>query len=205
MGDQALQQVIDELKSRGLRAGEDEGRKKVGEAEAQAEQIVADARAEAEGIVGSARNEAAAMREQMQAELRLSAKAGLQAFRQAVEKSFLVPTVDKSLQRVLDDPTELRAILVETVKGFTAAGGASGDLEVILPEAQRAKLEGAIKADMLSQTGTPVTVRFADGFSFGFRLSPQGSGYLFDFSDEGFREIYLKFLAPRFREYFFEK
>ena len=31
MSDQALQQVIDERKSRGLRAGEDEGRRKVEE------------------------------------------------------------------------------------------------------------------------------------------------------------------------------
>ena len=192
MGDQALQQVIDELKSRGLRAGEDEGRQKVEAAEAKAAQIVAV-------------DDAASMREQMQAELRQASAVGLEAFRQAVEKSFLVPTVDKALQRVLDDPSELRAILVETVKGFAAQGGGSGDLTVILPEAQRAKLEGAIKADMLSQTGSSVTVKFEDGFSFGFRLSPEGSGYLFDFSDEGFREIYLKFLAPRFREYFFEK
>ncbi len=205
MGDQALQQVIDELKSRGLRAGEDEGRQKVEAAEAKAAQIVADAQAQADGIVNGAKNEAASMREQMQAELRQASAVGLEAFRQAVEKSFLVPTVDKALQRVLDDPSELRAILVETVKGFAAQGGGSGDLTVILPEAQRAKLEGAIKADMLSQTGSSVTVKFEDGFSFGFRLSPEGSGYLFDFSDEGFREIYLKFLAPRFREYFFEK
>ena len=205
MGDQALQQVIDELKSRGLRAGEDEGRKKVDEAEQRASQIVAAAKAEAEGIVGAAKTEAGAMREQMRAELRQASAVGLEAFRQAVEKSFLVPTVDKALQRVLDDPAELRAILVETVKGFAASGGTGGGLEVILPEAQRAKLEGAVQADLARQTGTSVTVRFDDGFSFGFRLSPESSGYLFDFSDDGFREIYLKFLAPRFREYFFQK
>lgn len=205
MGDQALQQVIDELKSRGLRAGEDEGREKVEAAEQRAQQIVADATAKAEGIVSGAKNEAASLREQMQAELRQASAVGLEAFRQAVEKSFLVPTVDTALQGVLNDPAEVRAILVETVKGFAASGGASGNLEVILPEAQRAKLEGAIVADMLSQAGTTVSVRFEDGFSFGFRLSPEGSGYLFDFSDEGFREIYLKFLAPRFREYFFSK
>lgn len=205
MADQALQQVIDELKSRGLRAGEDEGQKKVEAAEQRAQQIIAEAQAKAESIVNGAKQEAATTEARMKESLAGAARDGLNDFRQAVESSLLVPTVDKALQRVLDDPTELRAILAETVKGFTTTGGVTGDVQVILPEAQRAKLEGAIKADMLAQAGTGVSVRFEDGFNSGFRLSPDGSGYLFDFSDDGFREIYLKFLAPRFREYFFEK
>ncbi len=205
MGDQALQQVIEELKSRGLRAGEDEGRQKVEAAEQRAQQIIAEAEAKAESIVNGAKAEAKTTEEAMKAALVTAAKDGVKDFSQAVEGSLLVPTVDKALARVLDDPAELRAILVETVKGFATTGGVTGDLQVILPEAQRAKLEGAIKADMLAQAGTGVSVRFDDGFTCGFRLSPDGSGYLFDFSDDGFREIFLKFLAPRFREYFFTK
>ena len=115
-----------------------------------------------------------------------------------------VPAVDDALQRVLADPAELRAILVEAIRGFAAHAGAA-DLTVILPEAQRQKLEGAVRADLVARAGSKVSVRFDDGFRFGFRLAPEGGGYTFEFTDDGFREIFLKFLAPRFREYFFEK
>ena len=42
-----------------------------------------------------------------------------------------------------------------------------------------------------------------DGFKLGFQLAPKGGGYLFDFSEDGLRDVFAKFLAPRFRKYFF--
>ena len=203
MSDQALQQVIAELKSRGLRAGEEEGAGIVTKSKEEGAKIVADANAQAQKILDDAKAEAESMRAQLDAELTQASAVGLEAFRQAVESSFLVPTVDAGTRSVLDDPAILTQVILETARGFAASGGAKGELEVILPAEQQAKLDASFVAALKKGAVTGVKVTFADGFDFGFRVSPEGSGYVFDFTEEGFREIFLKFLAPRFRTYFY--
>lgn len=205
MSDQGLQQVIDELKSRGLRAGEEEGNRLVQSAKTEADQILANARVETDRLVGAAKIEAESTRTQLDAELRQASAVGLEAFRQKVEGAFLVPAVNEELRKVLTSADGLQAIIAATAAGFATSGGAQGDLEVLLPEAQREQLGNAFIAELKKRSKAGVSVRFDDGFKFGFRIAPEGSGYVFDFSEEGFREIFLKFLAPRFREYFFEK
>lgn len=205
MSNPALQDVIQELKSRGLRAGEEEGAKVVDASKTKGDKIIADAKAEADQIVGKAKAEAEAMRKQLDAEMRQASAVGLEAFRQAIEGSFLVPTVDTALVSVMDDKAMLKEIILETVKAFGSSGGSADALDVILAEAQKTALDGAFVAELKARAGRDVNVDFADGFRFGFRISPEGSGYVFDFSDGGFREIFMKFLAPRFRGYFFEQ
>jgi len=202
VSDTGLEKVIKELKTRGLRAGEEEGQQRTAQAEEQAQQILDEARAEAERIKAEAEKEAEATRRQMEAELRQMAAVGLQSFRKAVESSCLVPTVEEALVKVLGNPAEVAKLLSETIRGFVAADG-KADLDVILPEAQRDKLERAVKAKLVGRLGAGIKVRYDDGFTFGFKLSPKKMGFLYDFTDEGFKEVYLRFLAPRFREYFF--
>jgi V/A-type H+/Na+-transporting ATPase subunit E len=203
MSDQALQQVIAELKSRGLRAGEEEAAGIVTQSKEEAAKIVSDANAQAQKILDDARAEAESMRAQLAAELKQASAVGLESFRQAVESSFLVPTVDAGTRSVLDDPAILTQVILETARGFAASSGGKGDLEVILPADQQSKLDAAFVAALKKGAVTGVKVTFADGFDFGFKVSPEGSGYVFDFTEEGFREIFLKFLAPRFRKYFY--
>ena len=198
-----LQQVITELKTRGLRAGEEEGAKLVSDAKSEAVKIVDEAKAQAAKIVADAQTEAKATRTQLDAELRQASAVGLEAFRQGVEASFLVPSVEAGARTVLDDTTTLKEVIVATVRGFASSGGAQTDLEVILPAALQQKMDAAFVATLKMEAATGVQVTFEDGFSFGFKLSPEGSGYVFDFTEDGFREIFLKFVAPRFRTYFF--
>jgi len=204
MSNPALQDVIQELKSRGLRAGEEEGARVVDASKAKGDQIVVAARAEAEQIVAHAKAEAEAMHKQLDAEMRQASAVGLEAFKQAVEKGFLVPTVNTALAGILDDKAALKEIILEAVRAFGSSGGADDVLDVILADAQKTKLDEAFVAELKARASKDVDVSFSDGFRFGFRISPEGSGYVFDFSDGGFREIFLKFLAPRFRGYFFE-
>ena len=202
MSTPALQDVIDELKSRGLRAGEEEGAKVVADAEAKAEKTLADAKAKAEEIVAGAEIEAKAMKKQLDAELRQASAVGLEAFQQALEKSFLVPAIDDTVASVLDDPKSLKDVIVATVKSFADSGGTQSDLTVILSANKQKKFTKAWINGLVKRAGDGVKVSFADGFSFGFKIAPEGSGYLFDFTEDGFREIFMGFMAPRFREYF---
>ncbi|MBN1944311.1 MAG: hypothetical protein JW797_01490 [Bradymonadales bacterium] len=205
MSQQGLDEVIAELKNRGIKAGEEEREKIVAAAQTKARQIVAEANEEAQRVRDKAKNDAEATRTQLAAELRQASAVGLEAFRQAVERAMLVPELDSKMAEVLGRPEFLKEILVEAARGFTQSGGAVEELDLLLPEAQRGKLEGGFLQALRKESGVGVTVQFDEDFSFGFKMAPSGGGYLFDFTEDGFREILLRFLAPRFRKYFFKE
>ncbi len=203
MRDQALQHIITELKTRGLQAGAEEGAKLIESAKRKAEDIVAEAEARAAQIVDEARSRSEARQKELDAELRQASAVGLESFRQAVLKSLLVPAVGSELGRVLQDPAQLAEVIQATAAGIAASDGTTQELEVLLPEAQRERLDAAFMARLQREIRTGVEVKFDDGFKLGFQLAPKGSGYLFDFSESGLRDVFAKFLAPRFRKYFF--
>ena len=43
---------------------------------------------------------------------------------------------------------------------------------------------------------------FDDGLTFGFQLGPQDGRFVLDLFEDGFREIFARFVAPRFKKYF---
>ena len=203
MREQALQQIITSLKTRGLQAGAEEGAKLVEAAKHKAEDIVAAAEARGEQIVEDARARAKALKQELDGELHQACLVGLEAFQQAVLKSLLVPTVSAELGKVLQDPTALTEIITAAAAGITSSSGTNQQLEVLLPESQRERLGAAFIARLRARVQTPVEVKFDDGFKLGFQLAPQGGGYLFDFSEGGLRDVFIRFLAPRFRAHFF--
>ena len=203
MRDQALQYIITELKTRGLQAGAEEGAKLIESAKRRAEDIVTEAEARAAQIVDDARARSEAMQKELDAELRQASVVGLEAFRQAVLKSLLVPTVGAELGGALREPAALTDIIKATAAGIAASDGATQQLEVLLPEAQRERLEATLMARLQGAIRAGVEVKFDEGFKLGFQLAPKGGGYLFDFSESGLRDVFVKYLAPRFRKYFF--
>ncbi|MDX9723861.1 MAG: hypothetical protein RBU37_24135 [Myxococcota bacterium] len=200
MSSEGLEQVISELKTRGLKAAEKEGEEIIAKAKKEAQELVAKAKKEAEELLANAKSQAASTKSQMEAELRQASSVGLEAFRQAVQALFVVPEIDSKIRDVLSKPELLQPLMIEAVQAFSKAQG--DELSVLLPASQQAELEKSMVKTLSSKLGKGVTVRFEHGFDFGFKLAPKGGGYLFDFSDEGFREIFMRFLAPRFRKHF---
>ena len=197
-----LDQVIDELKTRGIKAGEDEATRIVEQARARAKEIRAEAEVEAEEIRARARAQKKATLAAMESEMAQAARVGLAAFRQSIEKGFLVPEVDESLHGVLGKPGFLENALLEIVKAFAASGMSKGEVDALLPEARRAELGTFFLTKLKARGAKGLVVRFDDSLSFGFRIGPRGGGFSFDLSDEGFREVFVRFLSPRFRKAF---
>jgi V/A-type H+-transporting ATPase subunit E len=205
MNDPSLQKVIEELKARGLRAGEDEAARIREAAEADAARIRAEAKAEAERMVAQAQRDREAQKKQLDAELRQAAAVGLVAFRQALEQALVVPELDAALSQALAEPAFLQELLMAAATAFAASGGADNELELILSAEQQDKLAQGFVGRVTERLGGRVQVRFDQGVTGGFQLAPGGSGYVLDFTEHGFQEIFLSFLAPRFRSYYFEQ
>jgi V/A-type H+/Na+-transporting ATPase subunit E len=203
MEQHGLEQVIGELKARGIKAGEEEALRIIGEAKIKADKIIALAKDEADAIHKKSQSDKKATVAAMEAELRQAAKVGLAAFRQSIEKGFLVPEIDQALRTTLQKPNFFDDVIADLVKGFAASGFSKDDIEVILPETRKQELSQVVMAKLNEHGAAGSKVKFDDSLSFGFKIGSKSSGFVFDLTDEGFREIFTRFLSPRFRTAFY--
>ncbi len=198
-----LEDVVQELKNRGIAAGQKQAEEIEAAAKEKAAKIVADARAEAEGIKAAAKAEKEATLAAMRAEMAQAGRVGLTAFRKAIEDGFLVPEVAGEVKSALGKQSVLEPAILELVRAFAKQGMKSSQIEVLLPAARQKDLAGAFVTKLRTRGAAGVNVAFDESLTFGFRIGPKGEGFSFDLSDEGFQEIFLRFLSPRFREAFF--
>lgn len=209
-----VEELIDRLRLDGINAGEEEGKKKLIEAEKQAEQIVCDAKAKAEKIVADAKREAT--------QLRLGGEEALAiAMRDIVLKlkAKLSETVGEKVQHLIAHQLDQEAFLQQLI--LEVAGKARRDtkldeqkqLQVLLPE----KLigieelrhnplelkEGSLSHFILSVAGDVLRegVEFAqseDGRS-GIVIYLREMDVQLDMTEERLAQVLLEHLQPRFR------
>ncbi|PKN46533.1 MAG: hypothetical protein CVU59_05770 [Deltaproteobacteria bacterium HGW-Deltaproteobacteria-17] len=204
MSAESLNEVIEKLKREGIDAAKVEADRIKEKAEADAETTEIEAKAKAKAIVNQAEAEAKKIRDQLQVEMERASKIALAAFKTSVEKALVVPAIDESLATLLTTPAHMEKIIAEMIKGFAANNLKGADLDVILPESMKDQLGAAFAAKMkLMTAGGAVNVLFDDNIRFGFKIGPGGEGFVFDLTDEGLREIFVKFVSPKFRNLFF--
>ncbi len=195
---EGLERVVEELRRRGLDAGERDAKAQVAQAQIEAEECRAAARAEAERIVSDAREDARRRRAQLDHELRRATDAGVMAFTRAVQTAVLVPAVDEVVDVALGEPAVLGELLVEAVRANGSSPGNTEPLEVQLPAGTPERLEAALLARTREVARRGVRVRLDGGVEGGFVLR-DGRTRL-DFSPAAFREVLLGFVAPRVRD-----
>ncbi len=204
MSAESLNEVIEKLKREGIDAAKVEADRIKEKAEADAETTEIEAKAKAKALVNQAEAEAKKIRDQLQVEMERASKIALAAFKSSVEKALVVPAIDESLASLLTTPAHMEKIISEMIKGFASNNLKGADLEVILPESVRDQLGSAFVAKMkLMTAGGAVNVQFDDNIRFGFKIGPGGEGFVFDLTDEGLREMFVKFVSPKFRNLFF--
>ena len=195
---EGLEQVVEELRRRGIAAGEREASARMAEAHEEAAGLCMAARAEAQRLVEQARQEAARQREQLDFELRQATEAGVVTFRRAVEAAVLVPAVSEAVDATLGDPAMLGELLVAAVAAFASSPGGDAALEVRLPATTSARLEAELLGRVTQVARGGVVLRLDCGVEGGFMLV--AGRMQLDFRDAAFREVLLGFLTPRVRE-----
>lgn len=199
----SLNEVIEKLKKEGISAGESEAARIKEKAEAEGEDIIIKAEMKSRTILDKAETESKKMKEQLETELDRASKSALNNFKSSVENAFVVPAVDETLASVLSQPQFIEKVIIEMIKGFAQNGFKTNDLNIILPEDLRDKLGNAFNAKIkMMAGGGNITVEFDDRIHFGLKIGPADKGFVYDLSDEGMREIFTRFISPKFRSFF---
>jgi V/A-type H+-transporting ATPase subunit E len=198
-----LQELIDKIKKDGIQSASEEAARLKSRAEGEAKRIVEAAQKEAADIIAQAKLDADRLE-----------KAGIGAIGQASRN--LVLAFKAEIEALLDkivaretaaayDAGTLKAALPEilkswAVKGGTAQGGSAqgGDsLDILLPEALRASLEGFFQEKLAGELKKGVEFKPDRRLEAGFRIANRDGSAYYDFSAEAVADLLSAYLNPR--------
>jgi V/A-type H+-transporting ATPase subunit E len=191
-----LQELIDKIKKDGIQSASEEASRLKTLAEGDAKRVVEAAQKEAADIVARARADAERLE-----------KAGIAAIGQASRN--LILAVKGEIQGLLDkivaretaaayNAEVLKAALPEILKNWAAKSGDS--LDILLPEAQLASLEGFFHQSLAAELKAGTELKSARNLGAGFRVANRDGSAYYDFSAEAVADLLSAYLNPRLAE-----
>jgi len=206
MSDNKLQELIDTLKKQGVESGEESSRRIVEEANLKASEIVAKAKAEADDLIARAKEESDKSFQQLHSSLEIAASQLLTDLKRSIEENLLVIPMKEKIDETLKDDKFLKELINTCVREYVKDPQRT-DLAALVPKDQLERLEDFAATNIQSlqgdRKGDKLTLQIkSDGVAFGFVIGTKDGVVKLDFTDEAFLELFLKYLAPKFRSYF---
>lgn len=191
-----LQELIEKIKTDGVRS-----------AEQQAETIIADARKQGDDIVAEAKKKGDEIVREAKREADQSTQAGEEALVQAGRD--LILSLEKKIIRIFDEliKTEtakslegkgLEEVLVALVTGWVE--NQNSDISVLLSKDDFEKLEKSLKSRLAEEMGKGVEIKPVDSVDSGFLIEEKGGSSYYNFTAEGLADILAEFVNPRLEE-----
>jgi len=185
MSDSKLQELIDTLKKQAVESGEASSR---------------------EIIEHQAQDEADKKARQLESSMEIAGSQFVTSLKRDIEQNLLALPLKENVTEALGDTGYLKELIRTVVLEYTGRPDCS-DLQVLVPKDQQEKLVDFMVELVKAQSdhGDPdhkgLTLKTAN-VDFGFMINRMDGNVTLDFSDEAFLALFLKFLTPRFREFF---
>ena len=196
-----LQELTQKLYQEGLSKGKEEGEQILQQAKEKAEGIVKAAHEEADAIVAKARKEAEDYRTKVEGDVKMAATQTIQETKAAIENLIVAQAVDAPAKAALSDAEYVKELIGAVAAKFSP--DVDGDLNIILPESLKGKLDAYVTGALAKSLGKGVTLDFSRKLSGGFQIGPRESSYYISFSDETFAELIGSYLRPATKKLLF--
>lgn len=198
-----LQELTDKLYNEGLSKGKQEAEQMKANARSEAASILADAHEKAKEILAAAQREAAELKSKSENDVKMAAAQSFSAIRQQIEKAIITRAVSGNIAAQLNDSEFLKSVLTNIVAAFNPASAEPVALNVILPEARKAELDGFIGTQIQKICTAGLNVQYSKSVGGGFKIGPQGEGYMISFTDKDFEALISEYLRPKTRTLLF--
>lgn len=194
--DAQLQEIIETIKSEGVKNAEARQQEIIENANSKAQSIIEDAKKEAESIVSKAKEEAQKHEASGRAALQQAGRDLILTVRSEIEKLF-----DKVVHQATGEALtgeKLADAVIAALQSWDESKVA--DLEVLLPEKSLKEIESGLKARLADAMKKGVEIKPAPSVQAGFRVGTKDGSAYYDFSDEGIAEMLSAFVSPRLAE-----
>ncbi|MCQ9207064.1 MAG: hypothetical protein NG740_04205 [Omnitrophica bacterium] len=191
-----LNSLIDKIKQEGVLEAEKCAEGIVKEAREKAKVIVATAERRKDDITRNAGAKAETFRKNSEKALKRAARDVLLTLREDAV-AFFDRIVKEKISGELS-PDVLKEVIIKVIGNLRKDG--IPDIEVLLSEEDKAKLEKTLFSAFGENAGKFLKLTGTKGIEKGFRVGETGRDFYFDFSDEAIAEAFKKYLNPKLVE-----
>ena len=198
-----LQDLTEKIYNEGVQKAKEEADKILKEAREKASTIEKEARNKAEQKVSEAEKKAADTKKHVEAEMKMALEQSVAALKQEITNLVTMQAIEPTTKELFSDKKYLGDLIVKVVDGWIKKE--SMDLEVILPESERKKMEEHFQKQLAQHLNKGLKLTFSKNLKSGFKIGPADGGYVISFTDEDFNNFFRAHLRPKSTELLFKK
>lgn len=198
-----IQHLTETIYNEGVQKAREEAEAILKEAKEKAENIEKDALKEAAQIVEDANKKSEELKNQVDSEIKMSLNQALSAMKQEVTSLISMKVIQPPVKELFSNQDFLKTLIVTMVKGWMEKE--SFDVDIILPESEKDKLEAGFKNSLADELNSNLEVKFSSNVKSGFKIGPSGESYLISFTDEDFINFLKGYLRPKTTNLLFEE
>jgi V/A-type H+-transporting ATPase subunit E len=201
--DSKIQQLTETIYNEGVEKARTEADAIIKEANEKAENIKKDAQKEADRIVEEANEKAEELKKQVDSEIKMTTNQAVSAMKQEITTLITMKVIQPSVKELFADTDYLKSLISDVVKGWIEKE--DFDLKVILPEANREKLEKYFQNNLADELNKGLQVTFTKNMKSGFKIGPSDGSYIISFTDDDFTNFLKSYLRPKTSQLLFEE
>lgn len=194
--DVQLQELIDKIKSEGIKTAEQESARVLKEAEHKANDILADAHDEASSIIAKAKEEAHRFEQTAKEAVKQAGRNTILSLRTRVIEIFDAVIAEETKQayslKVLEEA------IVSLIKAWSKEQ--VPNLQVLMSSSDLKKIEKQLKSRLAAELKKGVELKPFPELQAGFRIAMKDGSAYYNFSDQGIAEILSEYLNPKIAE-----
>ncbi len=201
--DAKIQQLTEAIYNEGVQKAKQEAGAIVQAATEKAAKIEQDAEKAAQKLINDARQKSDELKRHVDAEIRMTVNQAVSAMKQEITRLVSTNTIQPAVKELFSDQTYLQSLISLVVKGWLDKE--HFDLNVILPEADRQRMEQFFKNNLAAELNKGVSINFDNKLKSGFKVGPADGSYLISFTDEEFTNFLKAYLRPKTAQILFEE
>ena len=198
-----IQELIEKINNEGVQNAKAEADKILIEVRKQAAEIENEAGLSAKKIIDDAEKQAQTLKEQVNAELKMSINQAISALKQKLIELITIQAIQPAVKQSFADVSFVQKLIETVVKNRTKND--DFDLKITLSEEDRSEMEQFFKKQLTDELNKGLEINFSSGIKSGFKAGPADDSYQISFTDQDFINFFKTYLRPKTAELLFEE
>ena len=194
--DVQLQELIEKIKSEGIKSAERESARVLRQAQNKANDIIAEAHKEASGIIAKAKEEVRRFEQTAKDAVAQAGRNTILSLRTRITELFDALIAEQTKEAY--SPKVLEAAIVSLIRSWSKEQ--IPNVEILLSASDLKKVQKQLKSRLAAELKKGMELKPFPEIEAGFRVAMKDGSAYYNFTDQGIAEILAEYLNPKIAE-----